>query len=173
MSQAARPTREIKKPFAQVKDSLARALREYWDDFDADTKEGGDGEESCSACVTIGGKAFQGETGKGCGHAEMHALAQYADSAYDKIKGKVDIFEGKDIVVSCPGKPCCLWCSVVLGIVGAGPKDAATTKASKRMGSTSWGVSDNLARALAIRLAALDASVSIDHWYEAVKQLDT
>ena len=94
--------------------------------------------------------SWEGNTDKkhGCGHAEMDALAQYVATGNNTFE---------NMVLSCTTKPCCVRCSAVLGLLGIEACDR-TLKYSKPMGSTEWGISDSVAKAVANHIGRDDVS---------------
>jgi hypothetical protein len=113
-----------------------------------------DGSESCDAMIWYLNnrghwKYIAGSTGKGAGHAEMHALSQFVTNI---CNGDLEVFRSiqafgdgnSGVLVECESKPCCLYCSAMLGLLGIPPKDSKTKKAPQRMGGTQWGMTSSL-----------------------------
>jgi hypothetical protein len=125
-----------------IKDPVGNFITTNWDAFNGEKLVGGDGAESCEVNlfyavkpVTTGYFVIKGSTGKGYGHAEMHALHQLL------VEIGVAAFDNYDVRIDCTKKPCCARCSVVLGFLGVKVANGATKKSNKCMGSTQWGVS--------------------------------
>jgi hypothetical protein len=105
--------------------------------------------EDCEAWLTIGHETYQGATGKGAGHAEMHALHKMVeeddglDFASRVANVVAQITVAKKKTVFCPSRDVCIQCGYVLqGMsfnVGKGTDWGKTT-----MGKTEWGVSMNV-----------------------------
>lgn len=107
--------------------------------------------QSCAATLHLTPKngtksVVCGQTGKGCGHAEMAALTKFVMShAPDKReKSLMDVA----VEVSCPTKPVCYNCACILGLLKAKAKPG-TVKTLERMGSTQWQVTPVLKKAIA------------------------
>jgi hypothetical protein len=105
-----------------------------------------DGAQDCTAAVWYPSprsgrwKYLVGATGQGCGHAEMHALSQFTNNVCGNDVATFRDIRGGRLFVECESKPCCLYCSAVLGLLGIEPKDASTRKWKKRMGGTQWAI---------------------------------
>jgi hypothetical protein len=142
--------RQLRPRRKSVKVDWRTVVQDGYDRFDANVANFNDGNEDCTALIWYVDTDSRwhyiaGATGKGAGHAEMHALSQFVTNV---CNGSVETFnEYKSygsILVECEAKPCCRYCSAVLGLLGIGPKDSQTTKSPRRAGSTQWAIVSSL-----------------------------
>jgi tRNA(Arg) A34 adenosine deaminase TadA len=121
-----------------------------YDAFAAEKGRVNDGNQDCVAYIAYRDsdiattKWIVGSTGKGAGHAEMHALTQFVTNECDGKVSKFKEYAKYGIEVMCEAKPCCLYCSAILGMLRIKPWDHCTTKSDKRMGSTQWAINMSL-----------------------------
>jgi len=85
-----------------------------------------------------------GSTGKGCGHAEVHAAYLFVGrcktpAAYREFQ---HIREG--IRMECTGKTVCIHCAAFLGLLRIKAYDEHTKKCRDPMGSTEWSMPQRL-----------------------------
>jgi hypothetical protein len=128
--------------------------------FAASVGDDNDGMQGCGATILYNDsgawRPYVGATGRDHGHAEMHALFQFVAHVckfkvdkFDAILASVTVEIDKNKVncgirVECTAKPCCLYCSAMLGLLGIRPWDANTKKSVSRMGGTQWGIPESL-----------------------------
>lgn len=127
--------------------------------FDTDEREFNDGEESCTATLTATDRAnksvkYLGETGKGAGHAEIHALVQFLKA----ISYSITAFDDYNLTITCLSKPCCKRCSAVMGLLKIAAT-GGTYKSSKSMGSTSYSLPPDVRQFLAKRLVTTEQKI--------------
>jgi hypothetical protein len=72
---------------------------------------------------------YHGNTGNGHGHAELDALYQFLDA----IKWNTNTFHNYFLQITCTEKPCCKYCSAVMGHLGVTPGQG-TYKTNRSMG---------------------------------------
>jgi len=105
--------------------------------FATDERDFNDGAQDCGASLTVtGGVAagtYHGMTGKDQGHAEIHALCQFLNA----IGWDTGAFAGYALTVSCTAKPCCKFCSAVMGLFGIAAGEG-TYKSQKTSRGTSY-----------------------------------
>lgn len=110
-------------------------FKDGWDAFVAEVRNFSDGEQRCDAELQATNNATQvtityyGSTNNGHGHAEIDALYQFLKA----IQWDVASFANYTVTIECTAKPCCKYCSSVmgnLGIFAAGE----TYKSTKSMG---------------------------------------
>jgi len=109
-------------------------FQEMWDAFVATVKDKGDGSQSCEAEIQTTDLAgttvtYYGSTANGHGHAEIDALFQ----CLTNIGWSAGAFANLQVTVSCTAKPCCKFCSAIMGNLGIGALDG-TFKSTKSMG---------------------------------------
>jgi hypothetical protein len=103
--------------------------------FDAKIRDFGDGREDCSATLSaFYGEAmeqsdYEGTTKGGHGHAELDALYRFLDD----IGWDTNAFSNYVLQITCTAKPCCKYCSAVMGLLGISPGHG-TYKVNKSMG---------------------------------------
>ena len=73
----------------------------------------------------------------GAGHAEMNALEEFLKNACGY--NAVTFGNSFPISIFCEEKPCCYYCSAMMGLLGIVPRTSQTRKNKKRMGKTQWG----------------------------------
>jgi len=144
----------LRGPAAAKTGDWRDVVRKGFDSFDAQVgTTSADKSESCEAKIWYRQKRkwthITGATGHGAGHAEMHALSQFitniCSNKVSKFRALQDEVENKSGVrVECESKPCCVYCSAILGLLGITPKDKDTKKSPDRMGSTQWGMTSSL-----------------------------
>lgn len=121
-------------------------IRASWRNFAAAEQEGEHDDHAPTfraRLVVAGGErpeVFEGETGKGKGHAEMTALDALIGSK--GAEAAVALFRSGLVYVEAAGKPCCVHCSTLLGFLGVRPLSGATTKTRNTMlAGGAWGLS--------------------------------
>ena len=143
-----RPQRVRKKTRRLGDNSIAlKLLKVGYKAFDAAVSINGDGSESTEVTLYVYSgrrlrKQYIGRTGKGHGHAEMDALYQF-------VKDKTVPHANVSLELSCTAKPCCVRCSAVLGLLNVSTANDNTHKSPKAMGSTQWGIPDEVAEYVA------------------------
>jgi hypothetical protein len=148
-------TRELRKRKIVDTTNWVDIVNVGYGKFAAKKGDDNDGLQKCGADIwylhpTKGWKHIFGETGQEAGHAEMHALVQFVGdicefdvTKFNTILASATVkVEGKDVecgvLVECTAKPCCLFCSAMLGLLGIRPRDSDTKKSPVRMGGTQW-----------------------------------
>jgi hypothetical protein len=103
--------------------------------FMAKVKDFNDGKQDCTAtltaihAVTKARGDFEGSTKNGHGHAELDAIYQFLKA----IRWDLTVYTDYSIQVTCTSKPCCVYCSAVMGLMGIVPGHD-TYKINKSMG---------------------------------------
>jgi hypothetical protein len=128
--------------------------------FTAEAREFNDGEETCAATITVSplsgvgsSETYSGSTKDGLGHAEMSALIKFLR----QIKFSQELFANYRVVVECTSKPCCLYCSAILGSLGIVPTQT-TFKSPKTMG-ISYAVHHDLRKFLRMKLRTTEQNI--------------
>ena len=67
-----------------------------------------------------------------------------------KLEKTFEEYLGKDIRIKCEAKPCCRYCSAVLGLLGIRRWNRHTEKTWKTMGSTQWAITPNMRKFVAL-----------------------
>ena len=124
-------------------------VAEAWDNFAAAEQDGDHDDHSaqCRAVIFVDSadfdsdpEGYEGQTGNGHGHAEMDALDFLIGSMGAQAVEAV-LQEGS-VTLDCVGKPCCVQCSTMLGLLNIGPKTPATKKSRNTMlAGGAWSVS--------------------------------
>lgn len=124
-------------------------VAEAWEGFAAEEQDGDHDDHSaqCRAVIFVDSAEFdaddegyEGQTGNGHGHAEMDALDFLIGSLGNEVVEAV-LQEGS-VTLDCVGKPCCVQCSTMLGLLNIGPRTPATKKSRRTMlAGGAWSVS--------------------------------
>lgn len=124
-------------------------VAEAWDNFAAEEQDGDHADHSaqCRAVIFVDSNEFdsdpegyEGQTGNGHGHAEMDAL-DFLIGSMGKEAVEAVLQEGA-VTLDCVGKPCCVQCSTMLGLLNIGPRTPATKKSRNTMlAGGAWSVS--------------------------------
>jgi hypothetical protein len=139
--------RVMRTRVVQSTETWQSVVQRGYDAFAATVGDENDGSEACLAGIAYLPAPdadhvwIVGSTGKGAGHAEMHALAQFVTNI---CGGRVDKFQDYargDIAIYCEAKPCCRYCSSIMGLLGIRPWSKKTKKSPIRMGGTQWTTS--------------------------------
>jgi len=99
--------------------------------------------ESTSVRLKIKSTWYDGETGKGHGHAEMDALHEYIGAQGGVDNAVAHFKRARGLVVECTKKPVCVRCTLVLKTLGFECSED-TVWGVDPMGSTEWGASMNV-----------------------------
>ncbi|HEV2962236.1 MAG TPA: hypothetical protein VG649_10460 [Candidatus Angelobacter sp.] len=99
--------------------------------------------QSTAVKLRIGDWWYHGLTGKGCGHAEMHALHIYIQEQGGVARAIKNFEKATVRTVECLAKPVCSRCSQVLKALEF-TLHGTTQWSAKSMGSTQWGASMNV-----------------------------
>jgi hypothetical protein len=112
-----------------------------------------DGDENCEVKLRVNTHddasgiahytSYPGKTGKGNGHAEIDAIVTYLKT----IGWDPAAFRSCPLFMECTSKPCCFYCSAVMGLLAIRPW-AQTFKSTKRMG-VSYGLPPQLRQFIA------------------------
>lgn len=105
--------------------------------------------ESCEATLYIGGRRYDGATGRGHGHAEMDALHDFVEAMGGVEEAVAALGRYKSLKVRCESRPVCSQCGAVLQALGFELYSEETEWGDKTMGSTEWAVSMNVKALLA------------------------
>jgi hypothetical protein len=95
------------------------------------------GEQNCDAELyySAADTRIYGTTGSG--HAEMNALEAFLKNACQY--NAATFGNSFPISIFCEEKPCCYYCSAMMGLLGISARTSNTRKVGTRMGSTQWG----------------------------------
>ena len=110
-------------------------FKDMWDAFVTTESNTGDGSQSCEAEIQATDPAtgttvtYYGSTRNNRGHAEIDALYQCLKAS----NWSVATFGALQVTVHCTAKPCCKFCSAIMGNLGIGA-GAQTYKSKKPMG---------------------------------------
>ena len=102
--------------------------------FNTEERDFNDGMQDCSVDLTVlaqnGVRSdFHGTTSSQRGHAEIDALCQFLT----QIGWNVGAYSNYTLQIACTSKPCCVYCSAIMGLLGIIPSDG-TYKSRRRMG---------------------------------------
>ncbi|MHB1056341.1 MAG: hypothetical protein ACYC0F_00480 [Rhodanobacter sp.] len=110
-------------------------FKDGWDGFIAKEATKGDGSQSCEAEIQATNNTtnvtvtYYGNTKNLHGHAEIDGLYQFMKA----IGWNAAVWTQYTVTVTCEAKPCCKYCSAVLGNLGVFATDG-TYKSTKSMG---------------------------------------
>ena len=139
----------VRRSTRQRRVTVALDVDQAWHDFEAEEQEGDHADHSaeCRARILVaaGGQTvpFEGQTGRNAGHAEMAALA----ALLSQVGGTAlaGLLQNGQVFVECLGKPCCVHCSTMLGLMGVLPSSPATKKSRRTMlAGGAWGLTADL-----------------------------
>jgi len=106
-----------------------------WDNFIAEVRDFNSGSQDCTATIqatkndTDRTVTYTGNSKSNHGHAEIDGLYLFLGD----IGWSADAFWNYTLTVECVSKPCCKYCSAVLGLLGVIALDG-TYKVNKKMG---------------------------------------
>jgi hypothetical protein len=130
-----------------------------FDQFITDERDFNDGAQLCDAELQATHRTtgvtttYYGSTKNLHGHAELDGVFQFLTA----IGWSQARFEDYDLTIDCPSKPCCRYCSSILGHLGVFAVDG-TYKSRKKMG-VSYAIPPDLRTFLVRRLNVTENTI--------------